>query len=113
MALSYPKPEIPEIVGYSYAGMVLTVELRFPEPMVQIISPAVNTPVMANTDEGPIELVNYTWQNSTTLEMASETISDPGTFYSIEYTKTLIEAEQFKTLSGYIYPDFVAANPNP
>ena len=81
--------------------------------MVQIVSPAVNTPVNANTDEGPIEMLNYTWQNSTTLEMTSDTISDPGTVYSIEYVKTLIEAEQFKTLSGYVYPDFVAANPSP
>lgn len=81
--------------------------------MVQIVSPAVNTPVMANTDEGPIELYKYTWQNSTTLEISSPSINDPGTVYSIEYVKTLIEAEQFKTLSGYIYPDFIVANPNP
>lgn len=93
--------------------MRLTVELRFPEPMVQIVSPAVNTPVNADTDEGTIELKNYTWQNSTTLEMSSPNTNDPGTIYSIEYVKTSIEAEQFKTLSGYIYPDFIVVNPSP
>ncbi len=76
--------------------------------MVQNLDPDLPAAFVANTTEGPIEITGHSWENSTTLALTSDFISDPGTVNSIDYTQPVDPTEQLVTLAGYTYPTFNA-----